>query len=267
MTTSVIVADGEPLFREGLAQLLATQTDLRVVGEAADTEEAIEQAWREQPDVVLLALNLPTAGGQETARRIRQMSPGIKVIMLVPPRGDEEHPGMEDDVHGVLHSSARATQISSDPDGPRRRRSRTGPAPIALSPQHWTTWMPRRNSRRESERCWRLSLARGAIVRSRKHSAFRTARSSSTCAASCESCVPATVVRVPRVHRVAEGSYEVMNTIRTMLLVVPILASGYALLSIAALTGATVLAWDGAHLFLGGEPSHPTYTQSPSSLG
>ena len=136
MTTSVIVADGEPLFREGLAQLLATQTDLRVVGEAADTEEAIEQAWREQPDVVLLALNLPTAGGQETARRIRQMSPGIKVIMLVPPRGDEEHPGMEDDVHGVLHSSARATQIferiRTVHDGDV---SRTRPAPIALSPQ------------------------------------------------------------------------------------------------------------------------------------
>ena len=135
MTTSVIVADGEPLFREGLAQLLATQTDLRVVGEAADTEEAIEQAWREQPDVVLLALNLPTAGGQETARRIRQISPGIKVIMLVPPRGDEEHPGMEDDVHGVLHSSARATQIferiRTIRDGDV---SRTGPAPIALPP-------------------------------------------------------------------------------------------------------------------------------------
>lgn len=135
MTTRVIVADGEPLFREGLAQLLATQADLCVVGEAADTEEAIERAWQEQPDVVLLALNLPTAGGQETARRIRQISPNIKVIMLVPPRGDEEHPGMEDDVHGVLHSSARANQIFErirtvqDGDVPH-----TASAPIALSP-------------------------------------------------------------------------------------------------------------------------------------
>lgn len=135
MTTRVIVADGEPLFREGLAQLLATQTDLRVVGEAANTEEAIERAWREQPDVVLLALNLPPAGGQETARRIREISPNIKVIMLVPPRGDEEHPGMEDDVHGVLHASARATQIFARirtvHDG---AASRTAPAPNALLP-------------------------------------------------------------------------------------------------------------------------------------
>jgi DNA-binding NarL/FixJ family response regulator len=135
MTTRVIVADGEPLFREGLAQLLATQTDLCVVGEAADTEEAIERAWQEQPDVVLLALNLPMAGGQETARRIRQISPNIKVIMLVPPRADEEHPGMEDDVHGVLHSSARANQIferiRTVQDG---AVPHTASAPIALSP-------------------------------------------------------------------------------------------------------------------------------------
>mgnify|MGYP001559301016 CR=1 FL=1 len=52
-----------------------------------------------------------------------------------------------------------------------------------------------------------------------------------------------------------------MNAIPTMLLVVPILVSGYALLSIAALTGATVLAWDGAHLFFGGEPSREMLRQ------
>jgi DNA-binding NarL/FixJ family response regulator len=111
MTTRVIVADGEPLFREGLAQLLATQPDLSVVGEAADSGEAIEQTRRERPDVVLLALDLPAAGGQETARRIHHISPDIKVIMLVPPRSNEEHPLLGDDVHSVLNSSARATQI------------------------------------------------------------------------------------------------------------------------------------------------------------
>ena len=51
-----------------------------------------------------------------------------------------------------------------------------------------------------------------------------------------------------------------MNALETML-VVPILVSGYALLSIAALAGATVLAWDGAHLFLGGEPSKQVLRQ------
>lgn len=46
-----------------------------------------------------------------------------------------------------------------------------------------------------------------------------------------------------------------MNAIPTTLLVVPVLVSGYALLSMAALAGAMVLAWDGAHLFLAGDRS------------
>jgi DNA-binding NarL/FixJ family response regulator len=134
MATRVIVADGEPMFREGLAQRLSTQPDLRVVGEAADSVDAIEQAWREQPDVVLLALDLPAAGGLETARRIRHISAGIKVIMLVPPHADEEHPGIEDDVDGVLNLSARATQIferiRTVRDG---RPARVSPRSIALA--------------------------------------------------------------------------------------------------------------------------------------
>ena len=135
MTTRVIVADAEPLFREGLAQLLSTQPDLRVVGEAADSVEAIEQSWRERPDIVLVALDLPTAGGLETARRIHHIGSDIKVIMLVPPRADEDHPGMENDVDGVLHLSARATQIFE-----RIRTVRDGgpprgsPPPIPLAP-------------------------------------------------------------------------------------------------------------------------------------
>ena len=135
MTTRVIVADGEPLFREGLVQLLATQPDLRVVGEAADTVEAIEQARREQPDVVLLALDLPAAGGEETARRIRHISPDIKVIMLVPPHAEEERPGLDGEVHGILQASARASQIferiRTISDGGVVRKA---PVPIALPP-------------------------------------------------------------------------------------------------------------------------------------
>jgi two-component system nitrate/nitrite response regulator NarL len=111
MPSRIIVADSEPLFREGLAQLLATQPDFDVVGEAIDTVDAVEQSWREQPDLVLVALDLPTAGGQETARRIRRMSPDVRVIMLVPPLAGEEHGWLDEDVQGVLRCSARATQI------------------------------------------------------------------------------------------------------------------------------------------------------------
>jgi DNA-binding NarL/FixJ family response regulator len=111
MTTRIIVADGERLFREGLVELLATQSDFRIVGEAADAVDAVQLAWREQPDIVLAALDLPAGGGEEAAGRIRKVSPDSKVIMLVPPRGAEHTPFVGEHVHGVLRASARATQI------------------------------------------------------------------------------------------------------------------------------------------------------------
>lgn len=111
VTTSIIVADGEPLFREGLVELLATQRDFRVVAEATDSADAIEQTRREQPDLVLLALDLPTVGGRETARRIRRISPDSKVIMLVPPRADDAQSALGEEVHGTVQCSARASQI------------------------------------------------------------------------------------------------------------------------------------------------------------
>jgi hypothetical protein len=52
-----------------------------------------------------------------------------------------------------------------------------------------------------------------------------------------------------------------MNTMAMTLLAVPVVASGYAVLSLAALIGATVLAWDGGHLFLGGDRSQKVLHQ------
>jgi hypothetical protein len=52
-----------------------------------------------------------------------------------------------------------------------------------------------------------------------------------------------------------------MNTMAMTLLVVPALVGGYALLSLAALIGATVLAWDGGHLFLSGDRSQKVLHQ------
>lgn len=110
MATRIVVADGEPLFREGLVQLLSTQQDFRVVGEAADTVEALERVWRDRPNLVLMTLDLPPAGGQETARRIRRINPEIKIIMLAPPSAGAQRTVM-DDVHSVVPCSARASQI------------------------------------------------------------------------------------------------------------------------------------------------------------
>lgn len=107
---TIVLADGEPLFREGLAQLLATQPDLRLVGEAADSSEAIERCRQVKPDLALVALDLPGIGGPDTARRIREVSPGTRVIMLVPPSAEDE--GV-DGADAVLLRNARASQMFS----------------------------------------------------------------------------------------------------------------------------------------------------------
>src|SRR5207244_6928059 len=65
-----------------LQTFLALQEDMDVVGEAANGVEAAERAAELRPDVVLLDLVMPGGGGIEAARKIREASPGSKVIVL-----------------------------------------------------------------------------------------------------------------------------------------------------------------------------------------
>ena len=111
MSTRIILADGEPLFREGLAQLLASQRDFQLVAEASDTFEAVEKTRLLHPDLALVALDLPGAGGSETARRIRGVCPATKVIMLAPPRFAEGQAALEAAVNGILLRNVRASQV------------------------------------------------------------------------------------------------------------------------------------------------------------
>lgn len=78
----ILVVDDHPLFRHGLAGLLATIDDMVVVGEAEDGESAVAQAARLSPDVVLLDLGLPGMPGLEAARRITALQPAPAVLVI-----------------------------------------------------------------------------------------------------------------------------------------------------------------------------------------
>ena len=78
----VLIVDDHPLFREGLAGLLGTVSDMSVVGTAADGDEAVIRTVELQPDVVLMDLNLPKASGLEATRRIIARAPGSAVMVL-----------------------------------------------------------------------------------------------------------------------------------------------------------------------------------------
>jgi len=70
------------LFREGIKNLLQDGTLIEVVGEAATARQAIHQAARLRPDVVLMDLVAPDLSGSEATRRIKAVHPEVRVLIL-----------------------------------------------------------------------------------------------------------------------------------------------------------------------------------------
>jgi len=82
MPITILLVDDQALFREGLRTLLSVQTDLKVIGEAANGEEALRVATQKRPDVVLMDLQMPVLDGVAATRRLRSAHPDSKVIVL-----------------------------------------------------------------------------------------------------------------------------------------------------------------------------------------
>jgi len=85
VTTRVVVVDDHPVFRDGLAALVASLPDMEVVATASDGPQAIEAARDNAADVVLMDLNLPTMSGVEATAAItaRAGAPAVLVITMV----------------------------------------------------------------------------------------------------------------------------------------------------------------------------------------
>lgn len=78
----VLVADDHAMFRAGLIALLATEDDLRLVGEAASAERAIDLVGTLRPEVVLMDITMPGMGGIEGTRALRAAHPEVRVLCL-----------------------------------------------------------------------------------------------------------------------------------------------------------------------------------------
>ncbi|HHY89974.1 MAG TPA: response regulator transcription factor [Chloroflexi bacterium] len=85
----ILIVDDQALFREGLHTLLLVQPDFEVVGEAANGEEALKMVTKHRPDVVLMDLRMPVLDGVSATRRIKDMWPESKVIVLTTFDDDE----------------------------------------------------------------------------------------------------------------------------------------------------------------------------------
>ena len=84
----VLIADDHPVFRDGLASLLATQPDIVVVATAADGAEAVRLAAEHAPDVVVMDLQMPELNGIDATRRISETQPGVRVLVFT--MGEED---------------------------------------------------------------------------------------------------------------------------------------------------------------------------------
>lgn len=85
----VLIADDHVVVREGFRALLEAQSDIEVVGEATNGEEAVSQTRELQPDVVLMDITMPGMNGLEATRQIKQLSPDVKILALTMHEGDE----------------------------------------------------------------------------------------------------------------------------------------------------------------------------------
>ena len=78
----ILIADDEPALRDALADLLAHEDGVVLVGEAGDADQAIELADSRRPDVALVDVSMPAGGGARAAREIIRVSPETRVIAL-----------------------------------------------------------------------------------------------------------------------------------------------------------------------------------------
>ena len=108
MTTRVLVVDDQAMVRAGLRMLLAGERDIAVVAEASNGRDAIAQAVRFHPDVVLMDIRMPELDGLEATRRILAADDSTRVLILTTFNLDEY-------VYEALRAGASGFVLKDDP--------------------------------------------------------------------------------------------------------------------------------------------------------
>jgi DNA-binding NarL/FixJ family response regulator len=104
----ILSVEDHPVFREGLNTIIASQSDMQLVAQAANAAEAIREFRKHRPDVTLMDLRLPGTDGIAALISIRGEFPAARVIMLTSSDGDAE-------IQRALRAGAAAYMLKSMP--------------------------------------------------------------------------------------------------------------------------------------------------------
>ena len=103
----ILTVDDHPVFRSGIAAFLAIQPDMRLVAEASNGREAIQQFRQHRPDITLMDLQMPAMNGLEAMVAIRKEFPEAKIIILTT---------FGNDVQGTMKLGAKAYVLKAQLD-------------------------------------------------------------------------------------------------------------------------------------------------------
>jgi DNA-binding NarL/FixJ family response regulator len=108
----VLIADGQPIVREGLRSVLSQQPSVTIIGEAQDGVEAIEKTVQLDPDIVLMDIEMPRVDGLTVLRSIQTRAPRSKILLFASSQHKEEFvEAMKLGCSGVLLKESPVTLI------------------------------------------------------------------------------------------------------------------------------------------------------------
>jgi DNA-binding NarL/FixJ family response regulator len=108
----VLIADDDPLVREGLRAIAELEGDIKVVGEAADGKQAVESSRELVLDVILMDIRMPAMDGIEATRRILASAPAPRIIMLTTfDRNEYVYESLKAGASGFLLKDVRRGQL------------------------------------------------------------------------------------------------------------------------------------------------------------
>jgi len=106
----VFSVDDQPLIREGIAALINDEPDMRMIAQASNGRDAIEEFRQHRPDVTLMDVRLPDISGIDAMIAIRREFPDARIVMLTTFEGDVE-------IKGALAAGARGYVLKHIPPG------------------------------------------------------------------------------------------------------------------------------------------------------